>query len=170
MGILSGLFSKAIGFEMREVMRGSHRFVEGEGPEGEFPFEFNVVWGTDDLARWIRWRDEKFLKNTLSGYVHIGGLCNNAEVSGTLELKYFTEFKIRYTFEFEVNGKRYIYTGEKVNIKPWNLPVSHTTCFGTVIEKETKRLISRSVVFFRYSTIPAFLLSFRLKFSNLPSK
>ncbi|MGC8928886.1 MAG: hypothetical protein ACP5QK_13325, partial [Myxococcota bacterium] len=67
------------------------------------------------------------------------------------------------TFEFEVNGKRYLYIGEKVNIKPWNLPVSHTTCFGTIVERETNRLISRSVVFFRYSTIPSFLLSFRLR-------
>ncbi|MGC9043094.1 MAG: hypothetical protein ACP5KG_04480 [Myxococcota bacterium] len=163
LNILQRLSQKRFGFEMREVMSGTHRFENGSGPEGELPFAFNVVWGTDNLIDWINPGSDKFLVNDLKGFVTVGGLCEDAEVVGKLELRYFSEFKIRYTFEFEVNGKRYLYIGEKVNIKPWNLPVSHTTCFGTIVEKETNRLISRSVVFFRYSTIPSFLLSFRLR-------
>ncbi len=163
LNLLKILAEKNLGFEMKEVMSGTHRFEKGCGPEGEFPFEFSVVWGTDNLADWINPKNGNFLTNHLYGSVTVGGLCENTEVKGTLELRYFTEFKIRYRFEFEVNGKGYIYIGEKVNIKPWNLPVSHTTCFGTIVEKESGRLISRPLAFFRYSTIPAFLMSFRLK-------
>lgn len=163
LNIIKPLIEKNIGFEMREVMSGTHRFENGFGPNGEFPLEFNVVWGTDNLREWLNPKSERFLVNDLSGYVTVGGLCHNVPVEGRLELKYFTEFKIRYVFEFEVNGIVYLYKGEKVNIKPWNLPISHTTCFGTIIEKESGKLVSRSVVFFRYSTIPSFLLSFRLK-------
>ncbi|MCX7957822.1 MAG: hypothetical protein N3B13_02110 [Deltaproteobacteria bacterium] len=162
MSIISLLKNRTFGFEMKEIMSGTHRFEKGCGPEGEFPLVFNVVWGTDNLSEWINPKSEKFMTNHLRGHVTVGGLCENAEVNGTLELRYFTEFKIRYRFEFSANGKNYIYTGEKVNIKPWNLPVSHTTCFGTIVEKDSCRLISRSVAFFRYSTIPAFLMSFRL--------
>lgn len=161
--ILQKISEGGLGFEMKEVMSGTHRFEKGCGPEGEFPFEFNVVWGTDNLIEWINPKSDRFLINNLKGFVTIGGLCEMAEVRGRLELRYFTEYKIRYIFEFSANGKTYVFTGEKVNIKPWNLPVSHTTCFGTVVEKDTNKLISRSVVFFKYSTIPAFLLSFRLK-------
>jgi hypothetical protein len=51
--------------------------------------------------------------------------------------------------------------GEKVNIKLWNLPVSHTTCVGRVTELESGKLISTSVTIFRMRTLPAFLGSFR---------
>jgi len=160
---IKSLLERGMGFQMREIMSGTHRFENGAGPNGEFPLSFDVVWGTDNIVDWINPKGERFLVNELKGFVSVGGLCEKAEVTGTLELRYFKDFKIRYTFEFDANGKGYVYVGEKVNIKPWNLPVSHTTCFGTIVEKDTNRLISRSVVFFRYSTIPQFLLSFRLK-------
>ena len=41
---------------------------------------------------------------------------------------YLTEHRLRYSFEFEAQGKPHRFVGEKVNIWPWNLPTSHTTC------------------------------------------
>jgi hypothetical protein len=163
LNLLRSLREKNIGFEMREVMEGSHRFENGFGPPEDLPLRFDVVWGTDNLMEWLNPRSDRFLINSLYGHITAVGLCENAEVNGTLELRYFFEFKIRYRFEFEANKKVYVYTGEKVNIKPWNLPVSHTTCFGTIVEKDTNILISRSVVFFKFSRIPSFLLSLRIK-------
>ena len=120
-----------------------------------------MTWGTDDLVRWLDHRSGTFLTQDLEGTVTVGGLCEAAPCKGRLELRYFDEHVLRYRFEFEVDGIRYRYVGEKVNIQPWNLPVSHTTCFGVVTELETGRLISRSVTHFRLSTIPGFLRSLR---------
>lgn len=164
--ILKIISKKQIGFEMKEIMSGTHRFEKGCGPDGEFPLVFEVFWGSDNLVDWVNPKSERFLVNNLYGYINVGGLCERAEVQGTLTLKYFSENKIVYNFEFTAQGKNYLYIGEKVNIKPWNLPFSHTTCFGTIVEKDSSRLISRSVVFFRYSTIPAFLMSLRIRFGS----
>ena len=51
---------------------------------------------------------------------------------------------------------------QKRNIKPWNLPVSHTTCYGELTEAKSGKLVSRSVTYFRLKTLPSFLWSFRL--------
>ncbi len=151
-----------LGFLMDEVMTGYHEFEPGFGEPGRKPIEFRVTWGPRNISEWINPRSDRFLHQPLEGVVSIGGLCENAPCKGTLELKYFDEHKIRYTFEFAVNGTRYRYVGEKVNIRPWNLPFSHTTCFGVLTEAETGRLVSRSVTHFRLRSAPAFLASLRL--------
>jgi hypothetical protein len=153
---------RRVGFRMNEVMSGDHEFEPGWGPDGRFPFEFRVAWGPKNLGAWLNPWSEQFLTHPLEGTVTVGGLCKKAPCKGTMELRYFRDYKIRYTFDFTVDGTRYHYVGDKVNIKPWNLPVSHTTCFGVLTEAETGRLISRSVTHFRMRTTPAFLLSFRL--------
>ncbi|MEW5736298.1 MAG: hypothetical protein AB1921_15740 [Thermodesulfobacteriota bacterium] len=154
---------KRIGFSMDEIMSGTHVFEPGMGPTGTLPFEFRVTWGPKHLLRWANPLSGEFMKQPLNGTVTAAGLCENARVTGTLELNYFTEGKLRYTFEFIANGKAYRFVGEKVNIRPWNLPFSHTTCFGVLVEKESGKLVSRSVTHFRMHTTPAFLLS--LKFA-----
>jgi hypothetical protein len=150
------------GFKMDEVMSGTHVFESGRGPAGRLPFEFTVTWGPDDLRTWLDPQSENFLSQALEGTITVGGLCEAAPCKGRLELKYFDEHALRYRLEFEVNGVGYRYVGEKVNIQAWNLPVSHTTCWGVLTETETGRLISRSVTHFRLWTIPAFLGSLRL--------
>jgi len=92
----------------------------------------------------------------------VGGLCEDTPCSGTLELMYFDKKKIRYTLGFQVAGTSYRFIGEKVNIRPWNLPVSHTTCYGTLTEAESGRLVSRSVTYFHMKTVPEFAGSLRL--------
>ncbi len=153
---------KRVGFLMDEIMSGHHEFEPGCGPYGRYPFEFKVTWGPKSLARWINPLGGDFMTQPLKGTVTVGGLCEKVPCTGTLELAYLTERKIRYTFEFTVNKKAYHFVGEKVNILPWNLPVSHTTCFGTMVEKKTGKLISRSVTFFRFRTTPQFMSSLRL--------
>jgi hypothetical protein len=153
---------RRIGFATDEVMTGLHRFEPDQGPDTELPFEFRVTWGPPNLFQWIDPADERFMEHHLEGTVSVGGWADDIPCEGSLELLYFTEHRIRYTFTFEHGGTRYRYVGEKVNIKLWNLPVSHTTCFGRMTEAETGKLVSTSVTHFRMRTLPAFLLSFRL--------
>ena len=150
------------GFRIDEVMTGEHEFEPGLGPDGKHFFEFAVTWGAPSTIAFLRPSSGSFFSADLEGSVTVGGLCERAPCKGTLELKYFTERKIRYTFDFGVEGTGYQFVGEKVNILPWNLPVSHTTCFGTLKESESGKLISRSVTFFKLHKAPSFLHSFRL--------
>ena len=151
-----------VGFCMDEVMSGDHEFEPGFGERGRRPMEFRVTWGPKHLGKWINPFGGEFMTQPLEGTVTIDGLCENAPCCGTLELKYFTEHLLRYTFEFEADNKRYKFVGEKVNIKPWNLPVSHTTCYGVLTEAATGKLVSKSVTHFRMLTAPAFMASMRL--------
>ena len=77
--------------------------------------------------------------------------------------QYFKDHIIRYSFDFTVNYINYGFVGEKVNILPWNILTSHTTCFGRLVEKDTGKLISTSVTFFKLSKMLSFLSSIRLK-------
>ncbi|MFH1531907.1 MAG: hypothetical protein ABIK09_14370 [Pseudomonadota bacterium] len=155
------LLSLLPGFSMDEVMTGTHEFTPGAGPEGVFPFEFRVRWGAQDMGAFLNPLTEKFMVNDMEGTVTVGGLCEDAPCRGTLALRYFKDQKIRYTFEFSVDGTTFRFIGEKVNILPWNLATSHTTCFGTLTDA-TGHLVSRSLTFFRLRSAPAFLASFRL--------
>jgi len=151
-----------VGFQIDEEMVGEHEFEPGFGPPGRHPMVFHVTWGPRRILPWLSPFGDDFLKQPLAGTVTISGLCEQAPCEGTLLLRYFSHKKIRYTFDFRGGETDYHYVGEKVHIMPWNLPVSHTTCFGTVVETESRRLVSRSVLHFRLSTMPAFLGSFRL--------
>jgi hypothetical protein len=98
----------------------------------------------------------------LEGTVTIDGLCDQTPCTGSLELRYLKEHKIRYSFGFKVDGKAYRYVGEKVDIQLWNLPRSHTTCFGRLFLLGTGELVSTSVTHFRIRSLPRFLASARL--------
>lgn len=160
--ILRAVRERRLGFRMSEVMRGEHRFEPGCGPEGALPMVFRATWGTDDLAAFLDPRSEGFLCADLEGTVTAEGLCTGAPCRGTLELRYLTEHLIRYRFRFEAGGRWLQFVGLKVNIQVWNLPVSHTTCFGTITEEESGRLISRSTTLFGWRQIPRFLASLRV--------
>jgi hypothetical protein len=163
LGEMIGKLAKGeFGFKMDEVMTGFHEFEAGAGPTGLRPMEFKVTWGTERLGPWLNPTSGKFMTNDLEGTVSIDGLCADSPCKGRLELRYFDQRRIRYVFDFEVGGVAYQYVGEKVNILPWNLAVSHTTCFGRVTEVKSGKLVSSSVVFFRFSTVPKFVSSLRL--------
>ena len=164
LGLSSQLQSAAgnLGFSMDELMQGEHEFKEGFGPAGKKKMHFKVNWGTHQLLEWLNPFSEDFMVNDLEGTVTIDGLCEDEPCIGKLELKYFTEQKIRYTFDFEVDEVEYQFIGEKRNIYPWNLPYSHTTCFGELRIKESGELVSESITHFRLDTIPDFIKSFQL--------
>jgi hypothetical protein len=158
----SRLLRGRFGFRIDENMSGMHRFEPGCGPEGYHPFEFTVTWGPDNLVDWLNPLGKRFMWQEMEGKVRVGGLCDWTPCRGTLELKYFDEHRIRYTFEFELEGQTYRFVGEKVNIQLWNLPVSHTTCFGSLTEKQSGKLISTSLTFFHLNRSPEFMRSLRL--------
>ena len=153
---------RRVGFRFDEEMSGEHVFEPGMGPPGHHPMKFNVRWGAKRLSRFANPFDDEYGSAYLEGTVTVGGLCEKSACTGTFLVDYVHEHRIRYTFDFLVEGKSYHYVGEKVNIQPWNLPVSHTTCYGTLTESESGRLVSRSVTFFRMLTAPSMLASFRL--------
>ncbi|MBM4356139.1 MAG: hypothetical protein FJ109_20500 [Deltaproteobacteria bacterium] len=150
------------GYSLDEVMSGTHEFEPGAGPPGIHPFRFVVTWGATSVRRFLE-PGEQRLAATLSGAVTAGGLCSDAPCRGALRIDYFGRHMIRYDFEFTSDQGPCRFVGEKVNIQVWNLPVSHTTCFGTVTRLSDGRLLSRAVVHFRLRTLPAFLASLRLK-------
>jgi hypothetical protein len=157
------LRERRLGFMMDELMTGTHHFVNQAGPDGEHPMSFNISWGTRRLAPYLNPLNQRFLSNFVEGTVNVGGLVENARCRGTLDLLYFTESKIRYNFTFkDAAGKAYRYVGEKVNIRPWNLHRTHFTCYGTITDLSTEKEISKSILYFDFQTIPAFLKSFRL--------
>ena len=158
----SMLSEKRLGFKIDEVMSGEHEFVGDAGPPGKLPMEFCVTWGPEHLSNWANPIGENFMSQPLKGEVRIGGLCKSAPCQGTLELRYFSEAKIRYNFDFTVGIKKYHFVGEKTDIRPWNLHKTHTTCYGTLTEVGTGEVISKSITYFRFSTLPSFLASFRL--------
>ena len=161
-GIIERLRSGHLGFKIDEVMSGEHRFEPSFGPDGPRKMEFRGSWGPENIVEWLRPSSEKFLWQEFEGSITIEGLCKDAPATGSLELGYFEDKKIRYTLDFEVDGKPYRFVGEKVNIRPWNLPVSHTTCFGTLVEVESGKLVSTSVTHFQLRDAPKFLTSLRL--------
>lgn len=156
------LREKRVGFLMDEVMTGTHRFEPGYGEPGEKHMEYRVLWGPKRLHEFLNPLGGKFMYNDLEGFVDIEGFCRNTPVVGSLELHYFTEAKIRYTFTFEVDGVQYQYIGEKIDLRPWNLLRTHTTCHGTLFEENSGEIVSRSVTYFRLHTLPRFLASIRL--------
>ncbi|MDP8254923.1 MAG: hypothetical protein P9M14_04180 [Candidatus Alcyoniella australis] len=156
------LKEQRLGFMMDEKMSGTHTFAKGAGPEGELPMHFEVTWGNKRMERFINPLGDQFMMNWLRGKVTVGGLCQDAPCEGTLELRYFQEGKIRYTFNFEANGKKYHYVGEKVDIRPWNLHRTHTTCYGKITEIGSGKVISEGIVYFKLNTMPEFMISARL--------
>jgi hypothetical protein len=148
-----------VGFRITEVMSGTHELRDG--PPGPRPFSFDVTWGPDRLGEWANPFGAGFLWQPLEGRLTAEGLCERARCKGTLTLEYFARRRIRYELDFEAGGVPHRFVGEKVNIRPWNLLVSHTTCTGTIVELATGRLVSTAVVTFKMRTLPSFLLSLR---------
>jgi|GEM_PF-490473 len=153
-----------VGFAMDETMAGTHPCVEAGQPGRDLPMSFTLNWGTKDLRTFLDPRSkETFCTADAKGHVSIAGLVEGADCTGTLELRYFPEAKIRYKFSFKgKRGKKFHYVGEKINLRPWNLHRTHTTCYGTLYATRTGQEVSKSITYFRFSMLPAFLMSFRL--------
>jgi len=150
-----------MGFRADELMSGRHEFLEGCGPAGSHPVAFRVNWGPDRLRDWLNPRHEAFLWQELEGKVMVGGLCGWTPCTGTLHLDYFGGKRIRYDFDFEVGGRTLRFIGDKQNIRLWNLPVSHTTMAATLTERTSGRLLSTSMLRFKFRHMPSLMLSFR---------
>jgi len=152
-----------IGFKMDELMVGTHTFSDGSHKSKEYPLNFSLTWGSPDLLKFLNPSSEDFLSSRVKGFITVGGLANKADCNGTLKLMYFTKRKIHYELDFKGNNDRaYKYVGEKVNLWPWNLHKTHVTCYGTIKDIETGKIISNSLVHFPYRETLDFIMSARL--------
>lgn len=158
----------SLGFRFDETMTGFHVFDPGysvtgeELPAGKRFMEFKITWGPDNILKWLNPLGEGFMTQPLEGYMTIEGLCDRCPCKGTLTLAYHRG-EICYDITFEHDDRLYRYIGKKTNIRPWNLPISHTTCRGTTTLKTIFRdwEVSESIVYFKFSTMWKFLTSFR---------
>jgi hypothetical protein len=158
-----------LGFSIKERMEGFYALHPEKAFDKNNTMIFDIEWGTSNLLEWLNPKNENFMVSGLQGTIEIDGFTKPVPCWGTLSLDYFRTNTIQYIFEFDsmvktkVGGftKRYVYTGEKLNIKPWNLLTSHTTCFGTLVEKETGKLVARSVVYFKFKNLFSFLTSLK---------
>jgi len=151
-----------IGFRMDEVMSGIHTFV---GKTADWPFSFRITWGPSDILNWLNPFGGSFLTQPLHGRITVGGLCEDVYCMGNLYLEYW-KGQIRYEIFFRHRGHSYKYEGSKIDIRPWNLHRTHTTCYGILRNVTTGEEISRSVVYFKLNTMLKFLSSFRLRRGN----
>lgn len=153
--------SAVSGFRIDETMRGWHELLEEPGRRR--PFVLGCTWGPDRLGEWLDPRGAGFLWQELAGTVEAEGLtAGPAPARGTLELDYLGARRIRYRVDFPgAGGETLRFLGDKVDLRPWNLLVSHTTCTGTVSDLASGRLLSTVLLRFRLRDLPRMLLSLR---------
>jgi hypothetical protein len=166
--LLRALGPRSVGFQMEERMAGTHRYRRAFPPGGveageERPIELRARWGHPRLREFLFPGSGEFLTAALEGTLTAGGLCQEAEVRGTLELRYFVDATIRYRFEFQgAGGGSFRFVGEKRELRPWNLHRTHTICHGTIQHQGDGETLSDVTVRFDLAQLPAFLASFRL--------
>ena len=121
-----------------------------------------------NILKFLNPFSKEFLSSETKGFITVGGLTEKAACSGTLKMLYFSERKIRYILFFkDEKGTVYKYTGEKINLLPWNLHRTHVTCYGVVTDLKTGENISQSVVYFPYRETIPFIFSFRLRIGKV---
>ena len=152
------------GFSINETMSGKHKFYKPSSNiiDVEQDIKFNIFWGNDSIKNFFDSKHPKYMEARLTGTIDVKGLCENSPCKGKLILDYFNRHTIRYDFDFYNNNLNYKFIGEKINIRPWNILTSHTTCFGVIIDSNGS-LISVCKMFFDLKTIPEFIYSFRLR-------
>ncbi len=167
--LLRTLGGGSLGFTMEERMAGTHRYRRDHAAGGvvageERPLELRARWGHASLRGFLSPGSGEFLSAWLEGTLAAGGLCEGAEVRGTLELRYFVDATLRYRFEFRGDdGASYRFLGEKSGLRPWNLHRTHTVCRGTIARADAEaEVLSDVTVRFDLAQLPAFLGSFRL--------
>jgi len=159
----------AVNFAMREVMRGTHHFVDKSlGSTDETEFYFKIKWG-QKFSSFLNPVSPDCFKADAKGVINVSGLTKGEiPTEGSLELRYLTEQKLRYTLNFKVDKKRYQYIGEKVDVKLWQplfLVKTHTTCYGYIKDPKGE-VISRSVTHFELK--PQNIISFVASLRVLP--
>jgi hypothetical protein len=165
--LLSMWAARRFGFRVEESMRGMQRYLRDWDPGlvkagSELPFNFHAAWGHPSLSRYLDPRNEEFLVARMEGNVTAGGLAGEAEMRGTLEIRYVQDASVRYRFAFVAQeGRTMRFEGSKTGIRPWNFLKTHTVCRGTVTEDATGQPLSDVTVRFNLADLPVFLMSLR---------
>ncbi|MCK9596160.1 hypothetical protein M0R19_03180 [Candidatus Pacearchaeota archaeon] len=160
---------KFIEFEAKEILRGFGYFKGIHTKEPiKVPIKLNLTWNSD-LLSFINPIHIGFLRAYVDGTIQIDD--EEFTLFGTLTLKYFEDNSIEYHLFIENFIKKsstkdsecLTFIGKKINIKPWNLLFSHTTCFGTLLQNN--ELIADCYLFFNLKDLFPFLKSFKFKFN-----
>jgi hypothetical protein len=159
----------ALGFQTQELMQGTHHFVDPSyGPSKPAPMYFRIYWG-QHFSAFLSPSHANFLRADATGVISVDGLtAGEIPTIGALDLRYFSDHVLRYELQFNAKGQRFTYVGQKQEVKlwkPWLLPKTHTTCYGSIADGAGKT-ISRSVLHFSLApqNILFFLKNFRLQF------
>ena len=129
---------------------GKHRILTEDKAMNEKPIRFDLDLIVDSFSDFCNSApgNETYGVIDCQGFFHADGLVRRSKCYGKLELRVFSEKKLRYTLFFDgENGRHYKYVGEKVNISPWNLMISFFTCYGTIYDSETLAHVSESTVY-----------------------
>lgn len=151
------------GFEFTEVMEGYH-YMPAVKKES-MPLKFTLKWGTENLKDTLNPNSNRYLQFAAAGILEADGIVTGGtRTFGLIHLNY-PENIIQYMLQFKsaerppVND--YVLVGEKMNIKWYNLPYSHTTCYTTIVNG-ADQLISRGVAFFKMKNALSFIKSFKI--------
>jgi hypothetical protein len=150
------------GFEMVETMEGYHCMPAIS--DKNMDLRFKVKWGTENLKEVLNPSSKQYLMFQMAGVLEAEGIVDKTRAFGYLHLNY-PEHKLQYALQFKSAERPpendYMLIGEKMNVQWWNLPVSHTTCYTTIING-ADQLISRGVVFFKLKNAWPFIKSLKL--------
>lgn len=146
-----------LGFRLDEKMSGSYQWADK--PDQSLDMTVHLNWGADSLLTWLNPMKEDFMTNYLEGTVSIEGLCESVACYGKLELLYFKEQKVRYSFDFEVDEQVYTFIGEKQDIYPWNLAWLNTPCEGEIRLLGDLEVVANATINFQFKDLPKLLKS-----------
>jgi len=154
----------ALDIQLTETMRGLHHFTDPDlGEARDRRMWFTIDWRGAPSAV-LNPLSRTFMVFDAAGVMYVEGLTEpEVECEGTLAVDYFRTQTIKYDLAFDVEGVRYRYKGEKVEVnlaRPLELIKTHTTCYGSTTRDG--RIISRSVTHFDLRTAVPFVTSFRL--------
>jgi hypothetical protein len=148
-----------------ETMRGQHHFVDPElGEPLDRSLHFRIDWSGEPKTA-LNPLDSGFMTFDAAGVIDVEGLTKGEiPCAGSLRVDYFRGRTITYELDFEANGDRFRYVGQKVGVnllRPVELIKTHTTCYGT-ITREDGRIVSKSVTHFEPDELVPFVASFRV--------
>ena len=140
-------------FRFHEVMEGVLQ-MPSERFDRAFRFELDVDIPRCERAAWSS------AVGTAKGQVWIDGIAKGAPAEGTLEMSPIRKRRLRYAFDFEVDGKKHSFDGHKT--LSMRRPVhGWTTLPGKVFGPDGKELASAVLKFHLRRDLASLVRSFR---------
>lgn len=142
-------------FRFHEVMEGTLQKAD-ERFDRAFRFELDVDIPRCERAAW------GVASGEAVGHVWIDGMAKGAPARGTFELSPVRRRRIRYAFEFDVDGARHRFDGHKT-LRARRLVHGWTTLPGKVYGPDGREVATALLKFHLRRDLGALLGSFRLE-------